>query len=141
MRWLQANWIEVRYRLVVVGIAALVLGASAVALRGSVRFGPPPPYNPPVVTPYEIDLTFGNPDFTSVGGTITSHAPGDCPNLVLSFNSGRGYLSVGPVPAGAHLEFPPYDVLTWDGRPYSVGPNPRIYLACEPSMAVRSQAG
>lgn len=136
LSWLRANWVEVRYRLIVVGVAAAVGTVFAVGLRGSVHFGPPPPYNPPPASPYEIDLVFGNPELTAVGGTITSHAPADCPNLVLSFNSGRGYLSVGPVAAGARMEFPPYDVLTWDGRPYSVGPNPRIYLACEPSMGV-----
>jgi len=129
-------WIEVRYRLVLIGIAAIVLVAGWAATGGSIHFGMPPPYDPPTDPMYDMDLYWGNAELTTVGGTITGHGFVDCPNLVLIFNSGRGYLSVGPVPARGSVTFPPAEVHTLDGHPYSTTRSPRFYSVCEPSTSV-----
>lgn len=130
-------WAGIRPRLVVLGAMALVLGGGWLVGGRSVHFGPPPPYNPPYVSGYDVvELYAGNADFTEVGGSIVSNAFQDCPNLVLIFNSARGYLPVGLVPAGGFVRFRGM-ARTWQGTPYRVDGldrlSPRIYLACEPS--------
>lgn len=106
----QEVWVEVRYRLVVVGIAALVLGAMAMSLRGSVHVSTGPATEWPGYAPEFVGtVTAWSPGQAAIGGWIENRsidAPA-CPYLMAWVWSGevQGHLTLnlgrpGPLKAG-----------------------------------------
>lgn len=76
-------WIEVRYRLVVLGVAAMVIGTMAFGLRGSVHLGPPPPDDAPYMHTYAGAVTAWAKGEPGLGGWVANQTGQDCPSMVV----------------------------------------------------------
>ena len=102
-------WIEVRYRLVVLGSAAAFLALFWTVAGSSVHFAAAAPYMPPDY--YDGQVTAWRAGASGLVGWVDTNSDFDCPAMVVWVDAGArsAYIAAGPVPAHAHH-------LTWLGQ-------------------------
>jgi hypothetical protein len=123
-------WVEIRYRLVVVGIAAMVLAGGWMAGGSSIHFGPSPPYEDP--DSYVGHLLYWFPGQAALIGRVDSHSDIDCPSVVgwLRSDDKAAFVGIGPVAARAHAALWAASALDPQRHPVPLGAKPKISFYC-----------
>lgn len=95
---MEGVWAWVRYELLVFGVAALVVGSMAFALRDSVKVGPQPEWDGGGLHQWVGAVTAWSPGQSTVGGWVENRSIGNvaCPNVYAWVDSGdiHGHLQV-----------------------------------------------
>lgn len=125
-------WRETWPRLIVIGCALVVAGVFVLGMRGSARLGPPPPYNPPVVTTYTGAITYWHPGTLEVGGWVESDVTYDCPRLLVWVATGGrgGYVEAGPLPAQQRISWVGIARDPASATPVRMSTAPSMYPRC-----------
>lgn len=103
-------WIEVRYRLIVLGSAAAVIGSMALALHGSVDVGPAPPEPVDLNSRFSGEILAWKSGQPALVGIARSQADLDCVSLVMWFDiDGRpAFIGIGPLAARHQTQWTGY---------------------------------
>lgn len=127
-------WVEVRYRLVVVGLATLVAGGFWLAVRSEVRVGPPSarPFVQADLQKFTGEILAWKTGQPALVGLARSASDSDCDSLVMwtKIEGQPAFIGIGPLRAhqqttwGGYLEDP-------GGRRVAVGrTEPRPTFTC-----------
>lgn len=138
-------WSALRYRLFVLGLMAVTLGAFAVALRSSVHLGEPPPYDAPYMHEYVGAVTTWSKGQAGLGGWVANQSDRDCPSVVVWVQADQmdpftklgpiaetnGFVGLGPVRAHQRTIWAGYRIAPWGQRaPLDSAPRPDANFIC-----------
>lgn len=120
-------WVEVRYRLVVIGVAAVVLAAFWASVHSSVRINAPggTRFVPLEMSEYAGAITEWTYGDSWIGGWVENRHEDDCPALVIwaayhNFDGGYtqgGYINIGTLAAHQRIAWAGYLTDPTIGRP------------------------